>query len=238
MPLTTICLTWTVQVPVEKLGGHVQLFETLVPAINTLRMCNRFGQGDEAHITKLPMELVHRIEEYYILNSINTHATEHKVAVDKDYRCWKGTCDISDHFEHPRLLEIYNAEMEERFARYGVCPCGCRKKYYEQDMEYEDRFKGRQRKKKCTLWATEVNQRVANVIEDLIHRRHAILDEYDIHHESRKFAWVARTSRVANDPHGRLDDIEALLKKYFGLELWINHYSMVCPSTCLRPTDG
>lgn len=34
-----------------------------MPTIQTLRLCNQFGQGEDARITKLPKELIAFIEE-------------------------------------------------------------------------------------------------------------------------------------------------------------------------------
>lgn len=54
-------ITWMQRVRPEVLGAHLEAYINLLPTITTLRLCNRFGQGEEAYIKRLPVELVSEI---------------------------------------------------------------------------------------------------------------------------------------------------------------------------------
>lgn len=53
-------------VRVEQLGAHLEAYIATLPIITTLRLCNRFGTGNNCHINRLPIELVKLIEEYIV----------------------------------------------------------------------------------------------------------------------------------------------------------------------------
>ncbi|THW46512.1 hypothetical protein D6D17_07691 [Aureobasidium pullulans] len=60
---TTAALVWGVPVRISDLLCSVDAFHKAMPTIQTLRLCNQFGQGEDARITKLPKELIAFIEE-------------------------------------------------------------------------------------------------------------------------------------------------------------------------------
>lgn len=63
MPSIDATVAWAVPVEVEVLGAHLEAYVNLQPTINTLRMCHRFGKGEQAAITRLPVELLSEVED-------------------------------------------------------------------------------------------------------------------------------------------------------------------------------
>lgn len=78
----------TVPVPVARLGVHLQAYVDLLPVINTLRLCNRYGKGMQVAVTKLPVEIVTVIERYLI---DDTRAQLRDVW-EAAFRCWEHRC--------------------------------------------------------------------------------------------------------------------------------------------------
>lgn len=216
----------------QELGGNLEVFEPLVPRIRMLRMCNRFGRGREAHITKLPVELVNLIEEEYILDAMKTDSPKHCREWNLDYKCWRPRCELLDHFDGAGFIEIYNAQMARRFAILGVCPCGCGKAYHDQELKDQSHIEDNHEQNKCTLWATEITHGLLDFIEDLARYYPQELAEYKKCHEDRWRSWQARTTRA------RLDRMEALLKAHFGLEIWIERPQWVSWILCLEMING
>lgn len=66
MPTTRVEVAWAVPVKIEQLGAHLEAYTSLQTTLNALRLCNRFGSGTQATITKLPIELVQQIERHMI----------------------------------------------------------------------------------------------------------------------------------------------------------------------------
>ena len=81
-------VAWSLPVPVEVLGAHLQAYITLHEAkkgtINTLRLCHRFGKGPDATITRLPAELVLQIEGYLMEDERKVHSKKWA----SDLKCW------------------------------------------------------------------------------------------------------------------------------------------------------
>jgi hypothetical protein len=82
-------------VPFEKLGAHVQAHVETSPIIAALRLCNRFGNGANSYIHKLPIELVERIEKFVV----EPERERHLVHWSKLKKCWEGKCILKD--DHP-----------------------------------------------------------------------------------------------------------------------------------------
>lgn len=229
MPSTKVRLTWTVEVPMPELGGNLELFGTLVPGIQMLRMCNRLGQGPEAHIAKLPVELVSLIEEEYILDAMRADSRRYSGNWVVDHSCWTSSCIIEDYFGGNRMIEIYNDDMKDRFAKAGICPCYCGRKYDDYLRGETSCANSGPLKKNCDLWATNASRDVVNHVTDLAKADNSIADEYEICCQRRKANWEARTTRASDGscPWAQLDWIETLLTAHFGLEIWVNNFKVV-----------
>ncbi|KAK5703650.1 hypothetical protein LTR17_021926 [Elasticomyces elasticus] len=66
MPEVTTRLAWAVRVNPADLVASIEIEAAFRPVADTLRLCNVFGKGEFADITRLPKELVDHIEEYLI----------------------------------------------------------------------------------------------------------------------------------------------------------------------------
>jgi len=75
--------------------AHIEV----LPTINVLRLCNRFGHG---RFSDFPVELVHTIEESFV-EQVHGRVTE-ELAVAS--RCFKNKCSILDHADRGRLLKM------------------------------------------------------------------------------------------------------------------------------------
>ncbi|GAB1733579.1 hypothetical protein NU195Hw_g1766t1 [Hortaea werneckii] len=118
MPSIDATVAWAVPVEVEVLGAHLEAYVNLQPTINTLRMCNRFGKGDQAAITKLPVELLNEVED--ILMEEERRKTRKEW--EADFRCFQLHCESRDHYS-PCELEDLTREIERdvRLACGGEC---------------------------------------------------------------------------------------------------------------------
>lgn len=95
----------TIAAPVEVdlLGAHLETYVSLLPAVNTLRLCHRFGQGQHAAITRLPVELIVYIEELLTAN-------ERVYALQQwrtDFYCYKQLCEPEDHLTEKQMKPYY-----------------------------------------------------------------------------------------------------------------------------------
>jgi hypothetical protein len=96
---------WALPVRFEKLVAHMEAFEETLPAITTLRLCNRFGQGANCHIHKLPLELVELVGEFVV----EPERERRLVVWSKMKKCWDRKCIYWD--DHPIPAE------------HGGCSC-------------------------------------------------------------------------------------------------------------------
>lgn len=55
-------LTWAVPVKPDELGMCLEAFKQVLPKLQALRLCYRFGKGPKVGITKLPVEVEQMIE--------------------------------------------------------------------------------------------------------------------------------------------------------------------------------
>ena len=144
-----------------------------MPTIQTLRLCNQFGQGEDARITKLPKELIAFIEEELL--AIHRQEEESRnVGWAQTYRCFEGSCRPSQHSiemdpsiideafeelyeEHPEWLhmdeetvhpkefdELLEAKLDEK-----------RDEYYE-DVSYDLCFDN------ICAWPSDVKKHIAS----------------------------------------------------------------------------
>jgi hypothetical protein len=108
MPTLDVTFTWALPVNAAKLTAHMQAYLDTLPALNTLRACNRFGKGPQCYISKLPVELVQSIAQYRILE---VREEKHEECISL-MRCCEDTCTIYDHHSEEKLLDIYYDFME------------------------------------------------------------------------------------------------------------------------------
>ncbi|THZ95071.1 hypothetical protein D6C88_02081 [Aureobasidium pullulans] len=113
---TTAALVWGIPVRISDLLCSVDAFHKAIPTIQTLRLCNQFGQGEDARITKLPKELIGFIEEELL--AIHRQEEESRnVGWAQTYRCFEGSCRASRHsFEMDP--SIVDAALEELYEEH------------------------------------------------------------------------------------------------------------------------
>jgi len=103
MPSLDVHLAWATPVKIETLGAHLEAYVNLLPIINTLRVCNRYGKGPKAAVTRLPPELVDAIEQYLITTE-RLRLLEEWTSLPK---CWYEECEPHEHFTEQELLEAW-----------------------------------------------------------------------------------------------------------------------------------
>ncbi|KAI7176989.1 hypothetical protein KC316_g17833 [Hortaea werneckii] len=108
MPSIDATIAWAVPVQVEVLGAHLEAYVNLQPTINTLRMCHRFGKGDDVAITRLPVELLSEVEDILMAEERRKTRGEWEA----DFRCFQLHCDIRDHFD-PDELQTQRRELND-----------------------------------------------------------------------------------------------------------------------------
>lgn len=198
MATLDLSLAWSVDVPVETLGAHLQAYVELQPTINTLRLCNRFGQGPQAAITRLPVELVAEIEGYLMDN-------ERAKQLDnwsKDFKCFQGLCKPIDHLSDSEQVGIWRDLFDECDYCGGR---GCSGSGPETELNE------RQRKA------------LENFLEDMMQDEGPEDSSWFMEHENRMTRWQGKTGAPTEQSRGLLSNYSALLLRNFGLQLWVTH---------------
>lgn len=126
MPGIDVTFTYAVPVHVLDLGAGLKAYIDTLPVINQLRLCNRFGRGEQAFITKLPVEVLGLIE-YHIKRPIRR---KFRAGWKKELRCFEQKCSVTDHFTWERKLEIYQ-DWARQMSLYSDSP---REKPTEKDV--------------------------------------------------------------------------------------------------------
>lgn len=197
MPTTRVEVAWAVPVKIEQLGAHLEAYTSLQTTLNALRLCNRFGSGTQATITKLPIELVQQIERHMI----EEKQEELMPAWTRDFRCWQNVCQPIDHMKDVEILEFYN-EIQD--AQSEVDDCGC---CYTM---------------KVAMRATDhVREFVAERLDEMSDDGEDGMWRGE--HDDRIEAWHKRVGSPTNPSRGRFDDFSKVLMKHFGLNVWITH---------------
>ena len=107
---TTMGVVWGLPVNPAQLGAHLEAYVEMKPAIDTLRLCNRFGRGQEAYITKLPQELISMIELELVrklrIHYYHSHWGDELCCLEQD-------CELYDHFSQEEIEEIEDQAASE-----------------------------------------------------------------------------------------------------------------------------
>ncbi|KAM3416448.1 hypothetical protein BST61_g8043 [Cercospora zeina] len=197
MPTTRIQVAWAVPVKIEQLGAHLEAYSSLQPVFNEVRLCNRFGSGPKAAITKLPFELVKQVERYLIQDK----QEELVPAWTRDLRCWENVCIPGDHLEDSDVLELYNGLQD---AQPDMSDCGwC----YSVKM------------------AMRVTKHVREYVEEELEELTSEGEDgiWRLKHDDHVWAWHGRVGSPTSQGRGLFDEISSVLLKHFGLQAWISH---------------
>ncbi|KAK4624332.1 hypothetical protein CLAFUW4_06040 [Fulvia fulva] len=197
MPNLRLNITWAAPVAIDKLGACVEAYVTSQPAINTLRLCNRYGSGENAAINKLPVELVEHIEGYYMADRRSQLLAEWKL----ELACWKATCSPLEHLDDEDEIENI---MEE----------------YKCNIDLECYMENNDEENMGMLEEHLIEERDIGP-EPL--PPYTGEDSWRTVHVARKLSWEKKTGSPGHREVSQLDMYNTVLKKHFGLEVWTSH---------------
>ena len=112
-------IAWVLSVSGTALGANLQTYLGLLPILNRLRLCHRYGQGPDVAINRLPVEIIDQIEEHLVRDARSHYLTEW----EKDAQCFQYTCQAHCHFTEEELDEYHsqvNAPVEPLDHFYQV----------------------------------------------------------------------------------------------------------------------
>ncbi|KAF2806201.1 uncharacterized protein BDZ99DRAFT_91948 [Mytilinidion resinicola] len=212
-------VAWAVPVDIARLGPHLEAYMEAKPAMDALRLCHRFGTGQKAYITKLPMELIAMIE-----NELQKASRKSKAKCWKeDYLCFQDCCTLEDHFSDEETEELYDiCRSELGLARHrsecdGGKTCKCKEGGDSLDSEYDD---------------FSDDEAVGDMVVDMMIESGT---RYEVHFERCRL-WQKRTNK--NCSSGPFEKVQQVLKSDFGLSATTFHQRIKHPDTHLLQLDG
>lgn len=104
-------LFWAVPVCPAELGKHLEAYDTVRPALMTLRLCHRFGRGFEVYITKIPVELVEKIEDIMFESAL---AAIPYANWAEPFHHFEGRCAPMDHVDQEDKLKKTFAKVKAK----------------------------------------------------------------------------------------------------------------------------
>lgn len=110
-------LAYGMPVRPDLLVQGLRRFRHALPTLHALRLCHRFGRGPQAHVFKLPVEIVLQIEQIIIKGTL-----ERDDGPELAFRCYERRCDPIDHFLDEDLEEaMENARDALEHELYETC---------------------------------------------------------------------------------------------------------------------
>ncbi|KAK5723611.1 hypothetical protein LTR15_005310 [Elasticomyces elasticus] len=98
MPTITSRLAYALQVDATDFVACLEVDASFRDARETLRLCNVFGAGDQAHITRLPKELIDEIDGY-LEEEQPRSAAQRCAQVKQLYECFQNRCRPCVHLD-------------------------------------------------------------------------------------------------------------------------------------------
>lgn len=95
---TTTAVTWAIQVHIVKLGAHLETYSELQPVFTALRLCHRFGEGENAFVHRLSVELILKVEEWLTADLRASKIPDWET----DFECYEGRCRGKVPFSYSR----------------------------------------------------------------------------------------------------------------------------------------
>lgn len=99
-------VAWAVPVEVDVLGARLQSYRETRAVIDTLRLCNRFGKGDQAFVTRLPTELLEVVVQHIRWADLESNLERWSQGL----ACCEGGCFTLDHWSGEELLQIHTED--------------------------------------------------------------------------------------------------------------------------------
>lgn len=109
MSVLSAGLAWAMPVRPDDLGSHLKAYKKCLPALSALRLCNRYGKGPTAHITKLPVELLQEIEGHVFQHVLHGVTGDWKWV----FRHFESRCEPLDHAEDPTVMYDVKEDFED-----------------------------------------------------------------------------------------------------------------------------
>ena len=203
MPSTELCLAWCQPVKVDQLGAHLEAYVRLLPVLNTLRLCNRFGQGPKAAVARLPVELIEQIEGHII----DDERKEQRKEWCRGLRCWEGRCEPEEHIS----LENWTGKLGESLINLAE---GGRVDDSELTEEQDGELNELLWEDENHMW--ELYSSSYRPPPDEHGRWRAVHDEC-------KLDWELK---AAGSTPGFFAKHRKFIKKHFGLGVWIAHVQL------------
>lgn len=122
---------WATPVKPDELAQRLEHYAEVLPTLKALRLCHRFGQGQDAHVTKLPVELELAIEAIIIQDKQCPSQHGWEKWADK-FRHYERRCAPMDHVEDmpsppaDQLSEMYTPCTKcEEIIDVKLCDARC-----------------------------------------------------------------------------------------------------------------
>ncbi|KAF2808911.1 uncharacterized protein BDZ99DRAFT_571767 [Mytilinidion resinicola] len=112
-------LIWAMPVRIWQLGASLKIYMKCAPAVETLRLCVKFGQGDEVHINKLPVDLLEEVVDQIWAQAHPDSIEDTRAWID-GLSCFRAECSVQNHLrgEYLRKAQI------EYFSEHLVLQSG------------------------------------------------------------------------------------------------------------------
>lgn len=191
---------------VEQLGAHLEVYVATLPTITTLRLCNRFGTGNNCHVNRLPVELVKLVEELIVEpereKALSTWSRQH--------RCYEDRCTLFEHYSETQeeVYQIYH-------ALYGCLDdkdCGVD----EHSLCDHGKCEGDQ----CPAWKFDEESDYALV--DQICRDDGLPEWTEVCCDQAE-EWKRKIGEPRVHSDGIFKEQHELLKAHFGVIVWLSH---------------
>ena len=84
------------------LGAHLEAYINTLPVVNAIKLCNRYGRGENVGISKLPVELVLCVAEYIVQDE-----RDRQLSIwTRDFQCFQLLCKPENHKSGSQLQAI------------------------------------------------------------------------------------------------------------------------------------
>ncbi|TKA64972.1 hypothetical protein B0A55_08592 [Friedmanniomyces simplex] len=215
-----LLLVKSMAVPVrpDELGDRMDRFTQTLPQLHALRLCHRFGEGPDVHITKLPVEVVEAIEELVTeaWSSFDARNWQMLGGWSEQFACFEHRCAPMDHLPdcHSPLSDYDGDEFQpcqecEEDWYNDACKNVCTKQTAEPCMHCKgtrERQSMEDCRKSCRSEKTHLmNENVMGLGWGWVEK-----------HDEVKDAWM---KRIDPKKEGAFAEHAKALRKHFGLQV-------------------
>lgn len=106
-------LAWAIPVDIQLLGPHLEAYVQIRPVLHQIRLCHRFGRGANAHLHKLPQELLEMVVDNLLQSNRDEFAAYSEWS--EPFRCYQRLCEPIDHFDEEEFQEAREQALVELF---------------------------------------------------------------------------------------------------------------------------